>query len=557
MKTKTAPRLSKILLVILLLGFLSAGLINNKVARNKKNVTANLNQSSENMEEKIPWKANAKNKVKLQWYVNFSWFGTKWGEDIVSKKITELTGVDVEYIMPFGDEAERLNSFIASDNLPDILTLGWWDSSINEMIAQGMVAPLNELAKEYDMYFFEVAVPERLKWYTKDDGNVYGYPNASYAPSDYSDLTTSNQSFLVRKDIYEAIGSPDMSTPEGFLKALSDAKEMFPTVGGEDLIPLGLQEFTEDGNDSIEEYLQNFLAIPHEVDGKVYDRFSDEEYVRWLKVLREANEMGLINREVFVDKRSQMEEKIAKKLYFAMLYQWSDCQTQLKSIYAETPEQVYVAIDGPKNSKGSNHMLSGPSIQGWTVTMISQKSPYKDRAIHLMSMLMSDEGQKLIWAGVEGQTYDVIEGKVVYKPEVLQLLRNDRAKFDKVYGAMTTHWGLMDNPLAERMGVVAADDEPIKSIKEWTTKYVVNNSVYSYDGIKPNSKEAEAKARIDAEKGRILPKLILANSDEEFDQLLNGFLEFREKNGFHLIMEEYQRELNLNKSRLGLLKGRN
>ncbi len=26
----------------------------------------------------------------------------------------------------------------------------------------------------------------------------------------------SNQTFLVRKDIYEAIGSPDMTTPEGF-----------------------------------------------------------------------------------------------------------------------------------------------------------------------------------------------------------------------------------------------------------------------------------------------------------------------------------------------------
>ena len=46
------------------------------------------------------WKANAENPVKFDWYINFSWFARHWGDSIVSKYITEKTGVDVNFIVP-------------------------------------------------------------------------------------------------------------------------------------------------------------------------------------------------------------------------------------------------------------------------------------------------------------------------------------------------------------------------------------------------------------------------------------------------------------------------
>ena len=79
-------------------------------------------------------------------------------------------------------------------------------------------------------------------WYTQEDGHVYGYPNASFTPEDYvkyKGKIVSNETFLVRKDIYEALGKPDMTTPEGFLKALRAAKKKFPKAGELTLIPFG------------------------------------------------------------------------------------------------------------------------------------------------------------------------------------------------------------------------------------------------------------------------------------------------------------------------------
>ena len=103
--------------------------------------------STQNMqgreEASIEWEDDE--KVTLDWYVNYSWFTTKWGNDLVSRKITQDTGVDINFISPLGNETEKFNALISSDTLPDIITLGWWESQVDIMIINDMVYALNEL----------------------------------------------------------------------------------------------------------------------------------------------------------------------------------------------------------------------------------------------------------------------------------------------------------------------------------------------------------------------------------------------------------------------------
>ena len=160
----------------------------------------------------------------LSWYVHYNWFSTAWGGNLTSDTITQNTGVTVDFITPSGNEREKLASLIASDTLPDLVTLGWWEPQLAELIGGGKVYALNELAQTYCPEFFDAADQTALSWYTEADGNVYCYPNSSYSPEDFEDGTlASNQTFLVRRDIYEAIGSPDMTTPEGFASAVRAA----------------------------------------------------------------------------------------------------------------------------------------------------------------------------------------------------------------------------------------------------------------------------------------------------------------------------------------------
>lgn len=497
------------------------------------------------------WQQHADDKVTLTWYMNFSWFTTPWGENLVSKTITEETGVDIEFIVPAGNEAEKLNSLIASDTLPDLVTLGWYEQQTNQIIDAGLVYPLDELADEYDPYWYEVASPEKVGWYTQEDGHIYGYPNSSYTQEDNEkyDNIASNQTFLVRKDIYEAIGSPDMTTPEGFKAAVKAAAEKYPEVNGQPLIPIGAHEFTNIGNNSFDAFLCNFLAVPYEKDGRRYDRYADPELVRWLKTFRELGEEGYLADDIFIDKRAQMSEKIAQGRYFCMLFQYTDLSSEEKLLYEKDPNSIYIAVDGPKNSKGDDYTLPNSGINGWTVTMISKNCQRPDRAIELCSYLMSEHGQQMIWLGVEGVTWDYVDGVPKMKDEVKQLLQTDRTAYDKQYGADACYWMLQDNAMA--LSWAEPKPEPMGQLESWTYPYIVSTSAYE-STIPADTEESDIKNKIDNEWGIVLPKLLLASSEQEFDQIWNDFMQKREDWGNQQLIDK-QTELMIEaKEKLGI-----
>ncbi len=539
----------KIIALALALGLVASGAFANgkQDAKGQGSATVNGTGSTPG------WKLNKDKPITFDWYVNFSWFARQWGDSAVSKYITDKTGVNVRFVVPAGNEAEKLNSMIAGDTLPDLITLGWWESQVSMMIDAGLVLSLDELAQNYDPIFFKVANPEKLGWYRQPDGKVYGYPNASYTPQDYvtyKGKLTSNQTFLVRKDMYEALGKPDMTTPEGFLGALRAAKAKFPAVNGQAIIPIGLQEFTDTGNASLEGYLQNFLAIPYEKNGQFYDRSTDPEYVRWLKVFRQANQEGLLSTDVFVDKRSQMEEKAAQGRYFAMLYQNWDMQAAQMALYNKDPSSIYIAVEGPRNSKGNDPTLGGGGIAGWTVTMISKNCKDKARAIQFLDYLISEEGQMDTCWGVPGVTYETVNGTPQLLPAIEKLDQTDKNAQETQYGVMYTYWMLMDTAWQGQFG--AKYSPALEQPQLWTRPYV--KSFAAYDGLQlaPGTDEALISEELARRWGKDLPLLLRAKSEAEFDKIWNDLQAFRTAKGAAKVLAKQTELMKVNKAKLGL-----
>ncbi|MGP0583469.1 extracellular solute-binding protein [Paenibacillus timonensis] len=558
MKSKSKKMMMLLMASIMVLSLAACGGNGNANKESANNKTANTNTQESTEPAATPsadepgWKSDT-SPITFDWYLNFAWFPNKWGVDPTSQYVTKKTGVDINFIVPAGNENEKLNTLIASGKLPDFITLGWYEDGVKKMIEGGLVEPLNKLAEEYDPYFFKIADPDKLGWYTQPDGNVYGYPNSSSSPKDYEqygDTYVSNQTFVVRKDIYEAIGSPDMRTPEGFVAALKAAQEKFPEINGQPLIPLGLHEFTAVGNDSLEQYLQNFLAIPRQKDGKLYNRETDPEYVTWLKTLRKANEEGLLAKDIFIDKRAQMEEKIAQGRYFAMLYQRTDFAAQLGTLYQQDPNKIYIAVDGPANSKLDPPTLNGPSISGWTVTLISKDVKDKARAIKFLSYLMSEEGQKDLYLGEKGVSYDTIDGKDQFKPEAFDLMNKDRSAFDKQYGSSFTFWMMQNTNITQQWQPESV--EPYKQLEDWTRGKTI--SVSEFDLIDPlaNSDEGIILSKIKDLRSKTLPKLLMAPSDAEFDKIWADYIKKQEDLGLAKVQAFQQTKYEENKKKLGM-----
>lgn len=518
-------------------------------AGTNENKVTEQTQSSET----IGWKRYAaeQNPVTLNWYINYSWFTMDWGKNMVSKQITKDTGVNINFVTPAGNQEETINALVASDSLPDIVTLGWWEPQINDMIKNKMVYALNDLADEYDPYFYEVTDPTIVNWYSDENGDIYGYPNSAYTPEAVETHSNigSNQTFLVRKDIYEAIGSPDMTTQEGFETAVKKAVEMFPEVDGKPLIPIGSHIFEENGCNSFDNFLMNFLAVPYEKDGKLYDRHTDPEYLSWLKFFRKLGEEGYLSSDIFVDQRTQMNEKVAEGRYFCMLYQRTDIADQESTLYEKNPDSIYIAVDGPKNSKGDDYVLPTNAINGWTLTLISKNCKHPDRAIAFLDYMMSEEGQKMISLGVEGEMYDMVDEKAVLKDDVRKLLTTDRKKYDEVYGADDAYWMLQNNVM--QLDWMPEKQYPLNQMEEWTYPYT--RYLGEYDVTKQDDSEtSRINSQIDKLWGKTLPRLLLAKSDEEFDQLFETFVEERETLGYSQLVKEHQKTMEENKKRLGM-----
>ena len=476
--------------------------------------------------------------ITFDWYVNESWFNVKWGQDSTSKYITEKTGVSLNLITPAGNANEKLTTMIASRDFPDFISLGQWEESYIQLRDGGFALPLNKLADQYDTTFYDNTYKSTLDWYTHTDGNVYGYPNCNMPLEAKDEMEMDSlQTFLVRKDIYEALGEPNMRTPEGFLDALQRAKEMFPTENGQPLIPLMSYPFDNDGCDGFEGYLANFLAIPQEKDGVYLEslRLRDPEYIRWLKTLRKANEMGLISKDIFIDQTTQLNEKVAQGRYFAILITRNGLSVSLPSLYENSPEKTYIAVDGPANSQMDDPVLTPSGISGWHVSLITVKNKNPERAIKFMSYWLSEEGQKDFFMGDPAVTREVVDGVEKIKDDVYELRDTDETEFIKKYGCRDTIFMLLDNIKTAQW--TRPLEEPFKQMRDWTLGKVVSKP--EVDNVNPpaDSPEGLALAKRGEKWGVLLPKLILAKSDEEFDTLITAF--WAEEDELHKIYLPY------------------
>lgn len=516
-------------------------------APTKADFTEQIQSLNLNLEEPS-WKLDT-TPVNLTWFVGAEWYGHTWGESLTSKYVTQKTGVNIEFEVSTGEPSEMLSRMLTTGSLPDLITIGSWESAVNKLRESNLIYALDELANQYDPYFYKVAGDGALQWYRQEDGHTYVIPNDAYSPEQMrsTGLTGANQTFLVRKDLYESMGKPDLTTPKGFLNALQLLKNQYSVYKGQLISPFWAQ-----GNASygMTEYLQNLLAIPHEQNGKVYDRMTDPDYIEWLKTFRIAYEQGLINVDFLVDSSAQVQEKTNHAQYFMMIREWTDISDLNSKLEVLTNQSsYYIAVDGPRSSRGESAKLFPGSMDGWMVTMISKSTENPGRAIRFLTYLASEEGQRDLFLGKEGETWAMKNGKPQLTAAMVQLYDTDRERLEKQYGIMDTYWMLRNPAFVNKWRPENAPS--IKQMEEFANQQADLDSGI-YKGLDPigDSDIALAWSRISQNWEEVLPELITAKDEAAFDKIFENFLIRRVNYGFNQVMEYRQAELELRKAKI-------
>jgi putative aldouronate transport system substrate-binding protein len=89
----------------------------------------------------------------------------------------------------------------------------------------------------------------------------------------------------------------------------------------------------------------------------------------------------------------------------------------------------------------------------------------------------------------------------------------------------------------------------MKQLEEWTYPYVAYTGQYD-SSIQEDSNLGRIYSNCRELWGAYLPQLLLADSDEEFDELVDAYVTERDNMGWEILMDEMTRQMNQNKERL-------
>ena len=494
---------------------------------------------------------------EIDWYVDlpwWSWNGKGWGLDMTSKIIQEKTGVTINFIVPATDSGEQLAGMIASGDLPDVITVnGWWDTEkralTNQLATEGYIWAYNDLIDQYAPSMWDEVRMDMFKWHAESDGKTYVLQNYSYGEKDLDpgERLLPNGSIIVRRDMWEAIGSPDLTTPEGFLAACEKAKNEIGEYNGQEIIPLQLYENV--GNSTL--WLSQFFRTPYEdANGNWLYDFEQENYKDTLRFLSDAYNRGLIIDANFSDTRDLVNEKFASGRVFAAIVAAQDFFPQIQALYDTDNKAVYMPV-ALRNYNGDEPVLQDIRGFGWLNTAITTKAEHPERIIQLFEYLLSEEGQRDAAYGIEGETYEFIENGTK-----IQMIDTGGDPKDYALGAMM----MLDNWALRRKWQVPPTDPRAIATSEETLKAGLDQYTYDFNAaalkIDPNDPDLDEindiKIQMDELRKRYIAQIIVAPTPEEFERLYQEALAELEALGLPAVKEFNNKYFQVAKEALGI-----
>ena len=529
----------------------------------------------------------------LQWYVDVS----SWPiptENSVVRAIKEKTGITVKFVTPTQDDGQKLATMIAGGKLPDIISTPTAQTQVLASLAQqGYVYDINTLADKWAPSLYNNLPQDVWDWWAYGNGKTYGIPNHYYSYEDVPEgQLQPNGGMMVRKDIFDAwqnyvetnlkdangmvnytsiSGTPKsvewqgyITTPEGFKAASIWAMENYygANVDGKISTALQLAQFTNTGNASLT-WLSQFFAVPFEDEnGNYLYGFTQKGYQDMLLYLNDlyntkVNGNSLISAGNFTQNYDGVGSVVAGGKAFATLVTPQDYQMHYVTAKDSGYEYISMYIT---NENGDAPVLADIRGYGYLFNMITTSCARPDLVIKLFDYLSSEEGQRLICFGVQGDTWDWSASDST-KIEFTQSYLDAKAKLETAkYGLMTfdllINYQYYDN-VQPRTNNGKTEDELFR------TNLKRPLSIYAYDYnathfvIDATDERFQTYnntlTRIESTVlGPQIPKIIKASSKDEAIRLYNQAIDLMNKYNLNLVITMNSEAYQKAKQKLGV-----
>ncbi len=339
------------------------------------------------------------------------------------KLLEEKTGVHIEFIHPpIGQEKEKFNLMIASDELPDMIHYNWgsYSGGPQKAIDDGIILRLNDLIDQYcpNLKYIIDNNADVKKAISTDSGDIYCFPYLMI-----NQLVNGTYGYQLRADWLEELGLAVPESIDDWYNVLNAFKTKGTNAAGSPIIPL--VSMNPSYNQSAVRRFANAWGIDYDFyqmnKAVGYGPYTNA-YKDYLTTMKKWYEEGLIDIEFPTCDEATHDAKVTAGTAGA----WLNGIGAGMGKYIKAFDGHYELIKASKYpvvNKGDTIYSGfvGQIFAGGAGTAISTSCKDPALAAKWLDYHYSRDGHMILNWGIEGVSYELDANGV---PHVTDLMRN-------------------------------------------------------------------------------------------------------------------------------------
>lgn len=464
----------------------------------------------------------------------------------ILKRFRDELGYDFDFEYLNIGLDDRLDVMIATGSYPDLV------SGDSKLVKAGALLPLDEYISEEktpNLYNYIEPIHKKIE---SSDGHIYIIPNYGrfYGETKYNEYE--GPAFWIQARVLEEAGYPRIKTIDEYFTLIDDYVHRHPETDGMSTIGYEILSAAE------REYIMTsppayLMGSPNNgpviVDEStaVADIYADSDYTkRYLNMIRTLNDKGLLDREGFTQSLDQYLAKIASGRVVAMFDQGWDFKPAVSKLLEQGKyDKTYVPVVPVFCDEFEPWYMDDGVINAGTGFGISVSCTNPKGLVQFMDTILSEDWQRYIRWGIEGEDYLVDENGRFYQTPEMRKKRNDernkkKTQINAFYGLLPKIEGEYSDgngaapvyQYEEYIQCLSSYERDFyshygaKTIRDFLNPRRENPKYYSAWQINliEGSDADRANDEMTALEVEYFPRMMIAANDEEFDSLWEEYV---------------------------------
>ncbi len=342
-------------------------------------------------------------------------YGTDLNDTEFFKELEKRTGVHIDFIHPAaGSFNEQFNLMLSSGELPDMIIRDWSSYPGAEMqaVKDGLLVELTEYVDEHApnmKKYVEETLPESEKW-VKTEDRWFIVPNLSGTENYKTAIGP-----IIRKDLLEKYNLDMPTTIKDWENVLTTFKQngiQYP------LTMLDTDKFSHTKNHGIFIGATGIARTFFLEDGEMIYGSTDPRLKEFISIMSDWTKKGLVDPDITTQDNKAYDSKILNSKSGALCGFLTDITNYNLELKKIDPSAELVAAPYPSMEKGEDcPYIPTDRVDGYTyANAVGITSACEDPAAALewLDYAFSEEGHMLFNYGIEGVSYEMVDGKPVY-----------------------------------------------------------------------------------------------------------------------------------------------